>query len=149
MRLTQGGEPTFVSIDDMDGPEWNFTALSPKKCASSRRRSPGGSATGSRPAGCCFYGQGKWYPGEPLPRWALSLLLAARRAAAVARRASSSTAASTGESAAAEANIEHVAAFARALAHALGLDSGYVIPAYEDPLPLLTIEAGLPDNVDP
>ena len=31
VRLTQGGEPTFVSIDDMDGPEWNYTALSPKK----------------------------------------------------------------------------------------------------------------------
>ncbi len=27
MRLTQGGEPTFVSIDDMAGEEWNTAAL--------------------------------------------------------------------------------------------------------------------------
>ena len=31
VRLTMGGEPTFVSIDDPDGPEWNFTAVSHKK----------------------------------------------------------------------------------------------------------------------
>ena len=31
VRLTMGGEPTFVSIDDMDGPEWNTTADSPAK----------------------------------------------------------------------------------------------------------------------
>jgi len=31
VRLTMGGEPTFVSIDDMDGAEWNYTALSDKK----------------------------------------------------------------------------------------------------------------------
>ena len=27
VRLTMGGEPTFISIDDPDGPEWNFTAV--------------------------------------------------------------------------------------------------------------------------
>ena len=72
MRLTQGGEPTFVSIDDMDGPEWNYTALSPKKRELAEillerlRRA-------SRPGGFLHYGQGKWYPGEPLPRWALGV----------------------------------------------------------------------------
>ena len=31
MRLTMGGEPTFVSIDDMDGAEWNIEALGAHK----------------------------------------------------------------------------------------------------------------------
>src|SRR5262249_32644083 len=70
VRLTQGGEPTFVSIDDMDGPEWNFIALSPKKRAlaeSLQRRLKGRFAPGA----LLHQGQGKWYPGEPLPRWSL------------------------------------------------------------------------------
>ena len=65
-----GGEPTFVSIDDMEGPEWNTAADSPQK-----RRLAG---TLLRRLAHCYghgallhFGQGKWYPGESLPRWAL------------------------------------------------------------------------------
>ena len=67
-----GGEPTFVSVDDMDGAEWNYTALSPKKRELAetllRRLAPRFGANGF-----LHDGQGKWYPGEPLPRWAIGV----------------------------------------------------------------------------
>lgn len=69
-RLTMGGEPTFVSIDDMDGAEWNTAALGEDK-----RRRAGNLfnrlADRFAQGPLLHYGQGKWYPGESLPRWAL------------------------------------------------------------------------------
>lgn len=71
VRLTMGGEPTFVSIDDMESPEWNSEALGDHKLERAgvllRRLK---AAFGDHAV--LHYGQGKWYPGEPLPRWALT-----------------------------------------------------------------------------
>jgi uncharacterized protein (DUF2126 family)/transglutaminase-like putative cysteine protease len=72
VRLTMGGEPTFVSVDDRDGDEWNTEALGPTKRLFAqdlvqRLRDHYGAS------GFLHYGQGKWYPGEQLPRWALSI----------------------------------------------------------------------------
>ena len=69
VRLTMGGEPTFVGIDEVESPQWNLEALGSLK----RTR---GLALIRRlrdkiaPGGVLHFGQGKWYPGEALPRWA-------------------------------------------------------------------------------
>ena len=69
VRLTMGGEPTFVSIDDRDAPEWNTAALGEKKFQQAGdllKRLQEKFTHGA----LLHIGQGKWYPGEPLPRWA-------------------------------------------------------------------------------
>ena len=72
VRMTMGGEPTFVSIDDMESDQWNTAADGKQKRILShelifRLREKFG------PDGMIHYGQGKWYPGEPLPRWQYGL----------------------------------------------------------------------------
>ena len=143
VRLTQGGEPTFVSSDDMEGPEWNHTALSPKKrelAETLLRRLAARFASG----GFLHSGQGKWYPGEPLPRWALGVWWRAdgkplwREPTLIAdTRAPGSADVAAGQR------------FATGLAERLGLDPAYVITAYEDVPKLLAAEAALPPNADP
>ena len=72
VRLTMGGEPTFVSVDDRDGAEWNTDALGPTKRGFSTELIKKLQDKYGR-GGFLHFGQGKWYPGEQLPRWALSL----------------------------------------------------------------------------
>jgi uncharacterized protein (DUF2126 family) len=143
VRLTQGGEPTFVSIDDMDGAEWNTLAHGDKKrelAGKLMHRLKNHFA----PGGMLHYGQGKWYPGEPLPRWALNIFWRVD-GEPMWRDAKLFS----DEDVAEGCGVDEAARFAAGLAETLGLSAGSAIPAYEDVLLQARREEALPNNVDP
>ncbi len=143
VRLTMGGEPTFVSIDDREGAEWNTDALGPTKRGLAqgltlklRERYGAG--------GFLHFGQGKWYPGEQLPRWALT----------VAWRADgqpcwSDTSLFADERTPRRHTSEDAQRFMHALTARLGVTASHAQPAFEDVYYYLWRERKLPINVDP
>ena len=140
VRLTMGGEPTFVSIDDFEASEWNTAAVGPTKRGLAdtlirrlRER--------FAPGGLLHYGQGKWYPGESLPRWAFALYW--RKDGEPVWREPALIAAETGPRTAGDAEAK---ALVEALAGRLGLRD-FVFPAYEDRAYWEAREAELPENV--
>ncbi len=143
VRLTMGGEPTFVSIDDMDGPEWNTAALGPTK-----RRLAGNLLKRLQrlwsPGALLHYGQGKWYPGEQLPRWALGCFW--RKDGEPIWRDPALIADDTLKS---NVNYEHAERFAQRLCERLGIPDQFAQRAYEDAWYYLWREQRLPMNVDP
>jgi uncharacterized protein (DUF2126 family)/transglutaminase-like putative cysteine protease len=143
VRLTMGGEPTFVSSREPDAPEWNTAALGGRKQEMGDkllRRLHGA----WQPGGFLFHGQGKWYPGEPLPRWALSCYF---RHDGVPTWNEPSLVAMSGT------NYGHDAAvserFVKRLTELLSLEQPGTMPAYEDAWYHLWRERRLPTNVDP
>ena len=143
VRLTMGGEPTFVSIDNMDGPEWNTEALGPEKehrAGLLIRRLSERYARG----GLLHFGQGKWYPGEPLPRWAFTCYW--RDDGTPLWRDPQWIAHPEQDYGHTNRHAEH---FAEELARQLRIEPDYVIAAYEDPLEYIHKEKQLPINVEP
>ena len=115
VRLTMGGEPTFVASADRDAP-----------------------------SGVLQYGQGKWYPGEQLPRWAFALYW--RKDGAPMWEDAGLVAREDGDN---TATIDDAETLMTALCGHLGVDAGCAAPAYEDPAAYVMREADLPHNVDP
>jgi uncharacterized protein (DUF2126 family)/transglutaminase-like putative cysteine protease len=143
VRLTMGGEPTFVALENSDDPQWHTAALGPQKRELAERLL-GRLQERFAPGGLLHYGQGKWYPGEPLPRWALACYWRTdgvpiwRDRALIAR---------------VDADYAYgprdAQRFIAALAERLGVDPGYAIAAFEDPLYYDQRERQLPINVAP
>ena len=141
VRLTIGGEPTFVSIDDMDGAEWNYDAvgehkrkLSDKLVRRLRDR--------FAPGALLHFGQGKWYPGEPLPRWAFGCYWRKdgkpiwHDPSLIAEKSRSYS-----------YGNEQARQFIDTLADVIGVDRRYLVPAYEDAMYYAWKENTLPHNV--
>ncbi len=143
VRLTMGGEPTFVATADRDAAEWNTDALGPTKrgyateLVHKLRREYG-------QGGFLHFGQGKWYPGEQLPRWALSIYW----------RADGQPAWTNPELFADEHQPSHYTSqdaqrFVDTLARRLQVTDRFIKPGYEDVFYYLWRERRLPVNVDP
>lgn len=142
LRLTQGGEPTFVSIDSMDAPEWTTEAQGPtkRKMAETlmKRLRPH-----FAPQSLRHFQQGKWYPGEPLPRWALACywrkdgipLWQEDRWLADIEQDYGMT-------------VEHAQLFMQLLAQQLQVAENCIYPGYEDTYYYLWIEQKQPVDID-
>ena len=142
VRLTMGGEPTFVSDRDPEGAEWTVDALGPTK-----RRKAGQLIQRLMglwsPGAALQYGAGKHYPGEQTPRWALHATW--RPDGDPVWRDPALLADPDAEGGC--ASIETAAGFAKILAETLGVASSGVMPAYEDQPYFLMREGRLPANV--
>lgn len=142
VRLTMGGEPTFVSIDDMESEQWNTGALGAEKLSLAKTlllklRDH------FAPNGLLHYGQGKWYPGEEVPRWALGVFW---------RHDGEPLWKNPELLARVDEDYNHdtktATRFARKLTALLGLPKDYLHPAYEDALHYLLEEQRVPKNID-
>jgi uncharacterized protein (DUF2126 family)/transglutaminase-like putative cysteine protease len=143
VRLTMGGEPTFVAVADRDAAEWNTDALGPTKRGLATELVHRLMAKYGQ-GGFLHFGQGKWYPGEQLPRWALT----------IGWRADGQPIWHDPTLFADERDEHHYTAgdaqnFIHTLTRRLGLDTQFVQPGFEDTWYYLWRERRLPVNVDP
>lgn len=143
VRLTMGGEPTFISIDDMDSAQWNTDALGKDKLRLAKDLLLRLKTQFSR-GGLLHYGQGKWYPGEEVPRWALGCFWRTDGEALWHDQALLARV---------DRDYGHTLSdaerFGEALCRQLGVAARYLQPAYEDSLYYLWLERSLPEGVDP
>ncbi|MDO6416695.1 transglutaminase family protein [Sphingomonas sp. BIUV-7] len=144
VRLTTGGEPTFLAADDPEAPEWNADAVGPTKAAYADKlvrlmRDK------FAPGGLIHHGQGKWYPGESLPRWGYSVYWRGD-GVPVWRDTSLLAQALDGATPLAPDAAEQ---FLKGIAARLDVPADYVQAAYEDPVEWSLKEADLPDNTVP
>ncbi len=143
VRLTMGGEPTFVSIDDMESEEWNTAADGAHKRTLAGNLSKGLLERFGK-KGMLHHAQGKWYPGEPLPRWEIGIYWRTD-GEPIWKDASLFT----GFTEKTTINKEKAADFLKTLTSYLGCSAERVTPVYEDTFYFLWEQGNLPLDVDP
>jgi len=153
VRLTMGGEPTFISIDDFQAPEWNTAAVGPtkQKLANDlllRLR------TEFAPGALLTHGQGKWYPGEQLPRWAYAMYWRKDQEPILRAGVIESTVPAyekpkpaTDISRSHAERVKSAGLLMRGIAARLSVNPENALPAYEDAFYYLHRERQLPPNV--
>jgi len=142
VRLTMGGEPTFVSLDNMDAPEWSTDAdgVEKRQLASQLVRRLRDSFC---PGGLLYFGQGKWYPGEELPRWQLACFW--RKDGKKIWKNPKLLGEETKDYGLSTKDSRD---YIYELSRHLGLVGKYIQPGYEDPLHYIMQEGILPKNID-
>ncbi len=142
VRLTMGGEPTFVSSENAEAPEWNIEALgeNKRKIAANLFRLL---KQRYAPLGLAHFGQGKWYPGEQLPRWSLNCFW--RKDGEPIWSDDTLVADETRRYPGAAANALRLL---QSVAQRLSVGPEFVFAAYEDVFYYLLRERKLPSNVD-
>ena len=146
LELTMGGEPTFVSMDDMTSPQWRVAADGPEKRIRANQLA---AALADRYAkgGLVQHGHGKWYPGEDQPRWQIGLVW---RRDGEALWSDPTLLADPGSTSAAEEEAPvRAEALARAVTADLGLPAEQLRACFEDPLARLLAEVNRPDGPRP
>ncbi len=143
VRLTMGGEPTFVSVDDMEGEQWNTEADGEDKRRLANELTLKLTDIFAKGA-LLHYGQGKWYPGEALPRWQYGCFW--RKDGAPVWKKPDLLADINKDY---EYTAETARQFMQLLSEHLQLPDRYIKPAYEDPFYYLWQEGSVPTNIDP
>ncbi len=143
VRLTMGGEPTFVAVTNQDAAEWNTAADGEhkRKLANELFRKMRDSFG---PGGLMQYGQGKWYPGEPLPRWKLACYW--RKDGKPIWKKDHLLADLSKQY---DYKMDASKQFMDKLVEYLHIDSSNITPAYEDPFYFIWEEQKLPVDIDP
>jgi uncharacterized protein (DUF2126 family)/transglutaminase-like putative cysteine protease len=143
VRLTMGAEPTFVSMYDRDSAQWHTDALGKEKWAMGVELFER-LADRFSPTALHHHGQGKWYPGESLPRWSLDCFFCADGTPLWSNPELRGDETKNYGYTAETAN-----AFMQRLALHLGVDTRHICAGHEDVFYYLWRERRLPDNVDP
>src|SRR6516165_9792472 len=142
VRLTVGGEPTFVSVDNQVDDEWTTAADGPHK-----RRLASDLAARLKgvwaPQGLIQRMQGRWYPGEPLPRWQIALYW---RTDGRPLWTDDTLLADPWLDEPTPVNNEAAYQVLEGIAHSFGLPLSQVRPAYEDPLARLAANVRKPEG---